>query len=532
MTLRFVGGLVVGGSLLAAPASAGGLYLPGSGAVSTSRAGAAVASTSDGEAIAVNPAGLAKTPKGVTITISAAMIQYAMEFTRTGTYDQLDGEDQPYEGQPYRTIVNDPSPPLGIGKMQPVPVIAVIADFGIPNFRAAAGIFAPNAYPFRNMEDGYVFNSTFDRPPPGSRYDILQQDAAVLFPSLAASYRVTDKLDIGARVSWGFADIKSKTTIWAMGGNYSEWIRHDGVIEIDVTDQFVPAFGLGATYRPTDTIELGVNYNSWATVHGKGQISSQNGTDVNLGGEPIVIGPPDGDVFKPRCAAGGTFAAQKACVELELPMSAQIGGRYKFLDGAKEVGDIELNVTWENWSAERVTNYKVVADSVAYVNDMPTLQLRDSIIRHGLKDTFGVRLGGSYGIPVGGDTLVFRGGVAYDTAAAKTGWLRADLDGAARTTMTVGAGYKASWGEINVGGGFIYEGTNTNPGDCNPAGTVSPPAQGCKGTDGKDEPVEEREGLDPVNPTINDNVQAQSPVNQGTFKSSYILLMLGFTKSF
>ena len=55
--------LTILSSLLAAPAAAhaGGLFLPGSGAISTSRAGAAIASTDDGEALGINPAGLAKT---------------------------------------------------------------------------------------------------------------------------------------------------------------------------------------------------------------------------------------------------------------------------------------------------------------------------------------------------------------------------------------------------------------------------------------------------------------------------------------
>ena len=78
------------GLLLATDADAGGLYLPGAGAVSTSRAGAAVASADDGEAFVLNPAGLAKT-KGTTITVSAAIIDYAMKFSRRGDYDYIEG---------------------------------------------------------------------------------------------------------------------------------------------------------------------------------------------------------------------------------------------------------------------------------------------------------------------------------------------------------------------------------------------------------------------------------------------------------
>jgi len=56
-TLKRLAAPLLGGLALAAaaqPADAGGLLLPGSGAVSTSRAGAAVASTEDGEALSIN----------------------------------------------------------------------------------------------------------------------------------------------------------------------------------------------------------------------------------------------------------------------------------------------------------------------------------------------------------------------------------------------------------------------------------------------------------------------------------------------
>jgi len=129
-----------------------------------------------------------------------------------------------------------------------------------------------------------------------------------------------------------------------------------------------------------------------------------------------------------------------------------------------------------------------------------------------------------------------RGGVAYDTAAAKTGWLRASFDGASRVTSTIGAAYKTSRWEINVGGGAVLEGTNTNPGaasdgsDCNPtaaAGTI-----GCGGNGVSDRPLDQRQGPDPTNPLLTPNLQTESPYNQGTFKSHYVLFMLGFSTWF
>jgi hypothetical protein len=234
--------LILGGLLLTSTAHAGGLFLPGSGAISTSRAGAAVASVDDGEALSLNPAGLAKTHGGWTLTISTSLIQYRMQFTRTGGYDpttDLAG----YEGTDYGTVVNKPKPPLGIGEFQPIPVIAIVTGLGnrIPGLRLALGLYAPNAYPFRDMSQGYDHNVTDpSTPPPPSRYDIMYQESQLLLPSVAAAYRVLPQLDIGARFTAGRAKAKSRLHLWGTPGNVSEWVKQDTEFTAEVEDSFVP----------------------------------------------------------------------------------------------------------------------------------------------------------------------------------------------------------------------------------------------------------------------------------------------------
>src|SRR5690242_18334591 len=115
MKLRVLG--ISLGVCISGTAFAGGLVLPGAGAVSTARAGTGVASTEGGEAISLNPAGLAKS-KGTTITIGAAIVSYAMSFQRNGTYDDNPDVSEPYAGQKYPLVENDPKPPLGIGAYQ------------------------------------------------------------------------------------------------------------------------------------------------------------------------------------------------------------------------------------------------------------------------------------------------------------------------------------------------------------------------------------------------------------------------------
>lgn len=518
----------------ASPALAGGLFLPGAGAESTSRAGASTVACDDGECLALNPANLMKTT-GTTVTISAVAISYAMSFSRSGTYDTDNENPEPYNGQPFPTVTNASKPKLGFGSYQPVPVIAVTSDFGgaIPNFRGAIGIYAPNAYPFRSMGENYHFPTSGDPgdltvPPTPTRYDIIHQDAAVLLPSIAVAYRPIPELDVGARFSWGLANLESKTTIWANSGNVIESVQHDGTIDVKAKDNFAPTFGVGATYRVTPEIEIGANYNYKISLDAKGDATAVNGLAVALNGNPIIVGPSG----KPLCAAGGTFEKQKACVYLDLPMTAQLGGRYKFLDkDGKTVGDIELDLDWEHWGADRVKNYQVVVDAAAYLDmNTPVLSLKPTVIHHGLQDTYAARLGGSYVLALDearGDSLVFRGGVGYDTRAAEDGWYRADIDGAARTTIAAGVGYKLKTWEVNAGGGVILEGTNTNPGTCNP--TLAMP--GCDGS-GKETPVAGRHGPDPSDPTITDGAQVQSPFNQGSIKSHYVMFMLGASKQF
>ncbi len=558
-------GLVVVTSLisLSATAAAGGLFLPGTGATSTSRAGAAVASTDDGEALSVNPAGLAKT-KGTTITISMALIRYFMEFTRRGTYDDPADFDPPYAGQAYATIENDPKPPLGVGKFQPIPIVAVVTDLGgkVPNLRLAAGLFAPSGYPFRDMTGGWKFptagdpNADVNTPPPPSRYDILTQESRLLLPSIAASYRILPQLDVGARFTAGSVQSKSQVAVWGTPVNVAESVNQDSLFTADVKDGFIPAFGIGVTYRPTPAIEIGANFNSPIVIKASGTAVSAKAPGVDTA---RVVGPLPDD--QAACATGGTFEEQKACISLQLPMNAQLGARYKFIGANEQVrGDIELDVAWENWGKRcslvdkpgdpddgqfedldctSPGQYRVVIDSGLYVNGNFEQALEKNYVNYGLKDTYSVRLGGSYHLPLSdaldAANVILRGGVAYDTTAAKTGWLRASFDGADRVTSTLGAAYHSSRFEVSAGGGFVWEGTNTNPGasadgsDCNPTTMVG--GGGCAG-DGQDRPIDERQGPDPTNPLVNPANQAENPYNQGSYKSHYILLMLGFTTWF
>lgn len=508
-------------------AHAGGLIVPGSGPVSTGRAGAAVASIDDPAALGINPAGLAKT-EGTVLHVGSALIAYHQTVGRFGVYEQdPDAPALPYAGQQYPSVSDTSKPAIGLGPFQAVPVIAVSTDLGgkVKGLRVAAGVYAPNAYPVRDMSAGYTIEAP-GVPPPPTRYDTIRQKAAVVLPSLAVAYRVNDKLDVGGRFSWGFADLEATTYVWGLL-NYNEWVGKDGEFHVKVSDPFVPAYGLGVQFRPTDAIELGAQWSSIVNVAAKGTGDSITGSGTGIGGNPVTVIPVDG-LADNLCEAGGTADALKACVNLSLPMNATVGGRYVMRgDDGRQKADVELNVQWERWSAS--SDYQVIVDGFAAV-DVQTgagLRLNPTFIRHNLKDTFSVRLGGSWTMPMGKNDLTFRAGVAHDTAAAKEGWQRADFDGAARWTMALGASFAFGSWRVDAGGGLVYEGSRTQGAPCNPAATT----MGC-GPNGERLPVDERIGPDPSQPTSDAGGQVESPYTYGTITSGYNLLMLGVTKQF
>lgn len=521
----------------AGTANAGGLYLPGSGAISTSRAGAAVASTDNGEAIGLNPAGVAKT-SGTTVTLSLAFIDYAMTFQRRGTYDAIPDVDAPYEGQAYPLVEDASKPSTGIGQFQPIPVVAVTSDLGgaVPHLRVGAGLYAPNSYPSRELcthqasgactkED---FNGDPNVLPSPARYDVVSRDAVLVMPTLAASYRVMPKLDVGARFGWGFANAKSQIHLWSAARNVVEDVGGDSLLRVNGKDNFVPSYGAGLTFRPTPELELAAVYNSEIHIDTKGTASTELGPRSGSG-VPVMVVPID-DEFA-ACEKGGVVGAFKACISAQLPRSAIVGARYKFLGtNEQERGDVELDLGWENWGDPAASDYRVTIDSEIVTSMGGGFGIKQNAVRHGFQDVFNARLGGSWRFPMGDNVLIARGGIGYDTAAAKKGWNRADLDGAARTTLTTGAGFRTSRMQIDAGFGLVLEGKNDNPGDCNPI-SPAPDQAGCN-RDGVEAPLGDRTGPDPIYPILVPEAQVQSPVNQGVFQSHYVMLMLGATTWF
>ena len=509
--------LLVAFALALAPqlATAGGLYIPGYGSQAQPRGGAFTAKADDATALFHNPAGLAK-QSGTAIHIGFNFVDFSQTFQREGVYETDPLGEHPWDGEAYPQVTNESKPALGFGSIAAIPLIAVATDLGLDlPIVFGAGVLAAHGYPYRNIEDDYIFEDPTTAPPP-SRYDVIQQEATATNFTVGAAYKIKDTLSVGLTVAWGIAELKARKNLWGIR-NYEEAVASDGEVIFDAKDNFVPGFGIGVMWAPTPMFELGANYRSASKVAAKGPTRSQLGTGVGLPGEPDAI-IPDDDAF---CQEGGTAAAVRGCLSVTLPQTAAIGGRFVVRDGTFERADVEFDVKWEDWSAG--SDYLAVVDGQSMLLGK---RLEDVVSRHGLRDTFSFRLGGSYNMPLGGNLLSLRAGAAYDTAAAPLSFTRLDLDGFARTTLGVGLGFEFSRFRIDLGGGAVIEGDRTVE-TCNP--DVANP--GCDGS-GTDMAVADRESPDPEQPLQGPLNQTQSPFNGGTYTQSYVLFSLGFTARF
>jgi len=516
--LSFAGALVL--AVSPAVARAGGFTVPGAGPQAQARAGAFVAKADDPSTMAYNPAGFAKMD-GLVVTIGANFVDYHMRFARYGNYESTGSMGAAYEGQPYPVIEDQSKPSFGIGGFQATPSIVVSTDLGHPEWplRVGVGLFTPQGYPARKYPLQLDLPGIADPAPSPQRYDIIQQTAATVLPSLAVAYSPLPSLDVGARISWGYATVTGQKAVWSVR-NYEESPGSDSVFTLQAKDRFVPAFGLGALYRPTTFLELGASYYSPMHVRAKGTGNSMVGAGVIKGLQTVPV-----DDQYARCQKGGEIGKLEACLHIDVPQMVSAGGRYIVHDArGRERADVELDFRWEQWS--HASNTIIQIDGQVDTNG-GLLPLNESLNRHGFRDVLSTRLGGSYAIDVGSNRLILRAGAAYDTAAAPDSWTRVDIDGKARATLTGGIAFETAHYRIDLGGGASLEPDITVEPCLPPDGpTVDTP--GC-GPGGADIPFADRTQPDPGQPLRGSRNQLESPFNAGTYQSGYVLMSLGVT---
>lgn len=381
----------------AKPAAAGGFdELPDQGAEALGRGGTFTAKADDATALYYNVAGLAR-QRGTRIQLTTNVHFNTLTFQRAGSYPDEKTDATPWGGTPF-PLVEDKSNPFLL------PMLLVTTDLGLfDRLTFGLGIYGPAA-------TDHLFQTGVDGKPSPARYDAGgASENVILFPTLAAGYRLTPQIDIGAALHVVPAALDTASTVFADSGSCPnvEAFSCDGL-------GILRASGLSATgsvgvlARVAPSIQLG------AQLRGPTMLTASGELTQRLGGAEL---PPS-----------------QADVELGLPPVLRVGARYIGMDGKVERYDVELDGTYEAWGA--------------YLHDAPIVrttiagQPRTLSQAFLWQDTFSVRLGGAYNISLGSDRLTIRGGTFYDSPTTSDADTKPGANTMAKIAGTVGVGFK------------------------------------------------------------------------------------------
>lgn len=397
----------IGILFLPTAAAAGGFEFSANGTEALGRGGAFTAKADTPLALEYNVAGLAG-QRGTRLLFDSHLTFGHYEFQRAGDFRLVTDEaHKPYYG----------------------PFFGLTTDFGyFDRWTFAVGVFGPASIGKRTYPIGD------DRLGPG-RYDVNFTDTFLVLPTLAASVRASRYVDIGLGMQLATGTFKLGNSAVVPGLCQPGMVQTDPGCdtrtEIDVKTGVSPTLLFGLLLHPTAGIDVGLHVRSAANlgvkrIEAKGTLRAFNAQDVELG---------DGDA---------TFTAS-------LPWVFRLGARYAFRKAGREVGDIELNGTYEAWSLAEGEG-----STLEYEFPLNRSQIRNTLLPHRYKDTYSLRLGGAFTQPVGKLALTFRLGFFLDSSATNPADTRLDFDTLMKVGGTLGAGVSYRGMTLNLAYAYLH----------------------------------------------------------------------------
>jgi long-subunit fatty acid transport protein len=399
-------------ALLAATVAArahadGGYYSGTTGARAAGRAGAFTARADDLAAVIYNPAGLARAP-GTLIQGGNRFSHNAQSFARQATLDWGDLQNGVPPYVQFAEVENE----------QPwqllEPLLGVASDLGTRDFTFALSAHAPPGVGRVEFpQDG------------GQRYMMVGRDALIVDYGASAAWRLRDDFAVGAGLHWiHVPKLRYQLVIDASpfpGDVHPVSSTLDMLATVDGSDPFTLNAILGAWWRPTSFLELGLS----------GQvIPTAIETESTLHVDPLSPGIEEQVVLR-----RDGERADDVRLTLPLPITVRAGARYLHRRAERELFDVELDLVYESWS--RVDSFVVdgdglVANLLAQRVDVGRIEIE----KH-WRDTLGVRLGGDYAVLAA--LLTVRGGLFYETAVADRSHAHVDFAGGQQLGGALGA---------------------------------------------------------------------------------------------
>jgi hypothetical protein len=420
-----------------ARAYAGGFEIPDNGTEALGRGAAFTAKADDGTALEYNIAGLAR-QRGTRLLLDSNLWLSDYSFQRAGNYpDDPKNTFTPWGNTAFPKVSDQGGPFFE-------PFVAASTDFGyFDRWTFALGAFGPSSVGNRT----YPYSLGFAPNP--ARYDVVQNQPQVIFGTAAAAVRALPWLDVGLALHYVLGNLSVATTTFsdavAHGTNAGQCANVEyqpcdarGTL---ATNGGALTASLGVMARPMPHLAFGLNVRGPAELDTTGTVTTQ----------------------APRITPNAGFQPSPVTFVVKLPAVVRLGGRYIFLKGDFEQGDVELDGTYETWGSAQGDGLHVTIPKINATNPPPGVDLTniDFISPHHYSDTFSLRLGGAYNMRVGQGTdanvLTLRAGSYYDSSATDSAYTRVDFDTLTKVAGTLGAGFTMRSFTFNLGYAEIFD---------------------------------------------------------------------------
>lgn len=267
-------------------------------------------------------------------------------------------------------------------------------------FKFGLGVYTPFGSTMK-WEDGWA-----------GRYQLTKLQLFSVFIQPTVSYKISDKIGIGAGFVYGIGKIDLRRDIPVFYPDGSP-----GSAKLTGNASGV-GFNVGVYIKPIEKVSIGITYRSQVNMK------------VNNGNAEFTVPQSASSNFP-----NGPFSSS-----LPLPQVISIGVGVTPIEKLL----ITADVNFIGWSA-----YK----ELAFDYEKNTTALQDTKSERNYKDTYAFRLGGQYSVK---ENFRVRAGIAYQLTPVRDGYVTPEVPDANKISYTAGIGYKFA-DKLTLDASFTFE---------------------------------------------------------------------------
>lgn len=367
------------------PASAAGLYFGDRGVRPLGRGGAFIAGADDLGAVAYNPAGIVDA--GGQVLFDASWVRFGNDYTRRSWVEQRD----PNTGEV--TAGFERSYPTVSGESAVLPLPTIAGSLRVrDDLVVALAAFAPYATIMSYPE-------TLGGTPAPQRYSLLTLEGSALgVVGAYVGWKAHERVHVGAGLEALVGRFAATTMFSACvpdrflcAPEQPDW---DTLTQLSAGPIVAPTGIVGVKVLATSWLTAGASFHAPTFVRAPATIRSRLPSTVAF--------------------SGATQEGEDASIAFDLPWTASVGVQARPLDRLS----VEVAGAMQGWSMHDAIRIDPEGVALRGVVGFPDpYRLPEQRIDRGFRDSFSVRAGGEYAIPVGKLVLTTRAGASFESSA-------------------------------------------------------------------------------------------------------------------